>query len=235
MRLSILIALALAGATWSVAASSQVRPQPSGGDARLQSVAYREDQIVTLELAPGYQMSLAFAPDETIESVAVGDAGAWTVVPTKRGNHLFLKLQAEGVSTNMTVVTGIRTYLFDLQPLPGPSAMMAYAVKFTYPTVDEPAQAKVAEARIVGHYRVSGDRRLRPSGIADDGTSTYIEWPDSVALPAVYAIDDSGRETLVNGMMRDGIYVIDGVSGRLTFRIDRRVARATRKPVQASD
>lgn len=214
-------------------AFAQVRPQSGTGDPRLQSVEYRGEQIVTLDLAAGYQMSLEFAPDETIESVAIGDSGAWQVSPTKRGNYLFLKLLAAGVSTNMTVVTDTRTYLFDLQPLPGPSPAMAYTVRFTYPKQVQGADpAAPAQAVVETLYRLSGHRKLRPEAISDDGTTTYIKWPTDVALPAVYALDEAGRETLVNGMMRDGLYVIDAVSARLVFRIDARSARATRKPLR---
>jgi type IV secretion system protein VirB9 len=207
---------------------AQYRPQPAGGDPRLQTVEYRDNQVVTLEVAPGYQLALEFAADERIESVGLGDSSAWMVSPTKRGDHLFVKATQPGASTNMTVVTDIRTYAFDLHPLPGPSATMAYTVRFSYPArpgamtqANEPAAPDV-------RYRVSGDRKLRPSAISDDGIKTYVEWPADVAMPAVYSINDQGREALVNGMVQDKTLVIDGVAQRLLFRIDKRVARATR-------
>lgn len=212
---------------------AQHRPQPSGGDPRLQTVEYRNNQVVTLEAAPGYQLSVEFAADERIESVGLGDSSAWMVSPTKRGDHLFIKAMQPGVSTNMTVVTDIRTYAFDLHPLPGPSESMAYTVRFIYPAppgaspqTGEASAGAVPDAR----YRVSGDKKLRPSGISDDGVKTYIEWPANVAMPAVYAINDQGREALVNGSVQDKTFVIDGVAQRLMFRIDKRVARATRVP-----
>lgn len=231
-RAAMIVMLSLA----ALPAAAQVRPQPGMGDPRLQTIEYRPEQVVTLEVATGYQLSLEFAPDEQIETVALGDAGAWSVVPTKRGSHLFVKPLSEGVATNMTVVTDTRTYLFDLAPLPGPSQLMAYTVRFTYPkpsSLPPPGPgAPAVQAVIETPYRVSGDRQLRPSELSDDGTRTYIRWPEDVALPAVYALDERGRETLVNGMMRDGIYEIDGVSRRLVFRIDDRAARAVRKPAK---
>jgi len=222
--LAIYVALAIAAPTLA-----QYRPQPAGGDPRLQTVEYRNNQVVTLEVAPGYQLSVEFAADERIESVGLGDSAAWMVSPTKRGDHLFIKATQPGVSTNMTVVTDIRTYAFDLHPLPGPSETMAYTVRFSYPPPPR-TSAQTAEAAAVPdtRYRVSGDRKLRPSAISDDGIKTYIEWPATVAMPAVYAINDQGRETLVNGVVQDKIFVIDGVARQLLFRIDKRVARATR-------
>lgn len=210
-------------------ASAQNRPRPADGDPRLQVVEYRNNQVVILEVAPGYQLSVEFAADERIESVGLGDSSAWMVSPTKRGDHLFIKAVQPGVSTNMTVVTDIRTYAFDLHPLPGPSAMMAYTVRFSYPAPPETSTpAGEAAAAPEARYRVSGDKRLRPSAISDDGIKTYIEWPANVAMPAVYAINDQGREALVNGVVQDKTFVIDGVAQQLLFRIDRRVARATR-------
>ena len=52
--------------------------------------------------------------------------------------------------------------------------------------------------------------------------------PPSSTLPAIYAINDAGKETLVNGMMRDGRMVIDSVQQKLVFRIDNRKATAER-------
>jgi type IV secretion system protein VirB9 len=222
--LAIGIALSIAGPTLA-----QYRPQPAGGDPRLQTVEYRGNQVVTLEVAPGYQLALEFAADERIESVGLGDSAAWMVSPTKRGDHLFIKAIQAGVSTNMTVVTDIRTYAFDLHPLPGPSATMAYTVRFSYPAPPG-ANAPAAETAPAPdtRYRVGGDRKLRPSAISDDGIKTYIEWPANVAMPAVYAVNDQGREALVNGLVQDRVFVIDGVARKLVFRIDKRVARAIR-------
>jgi type IV secretion system protein VirB9 len=133
------------------------------------------------------------------------------------------------VSTNMTVVTDVRVYLFDLIPLYGPSADMAYTVRFRYPTPGgEAAEEAALEDAVAGRYRLSGTRALRPSRISDDGRHTYIEWPRDRALPAVYAVDAAGQEALVNGMMREDLFVIDAVVPRLAFRIDRQVARAVR-------
>jgi len=210
------------------ALAGQVRPAPGAGDPRIQTVTYDADQVVQLQGAPGYQIDVEFGSDEQIENVAVGDSAAWQVTPNRRGDHLFVKPLQSGVSTNMTVVTSVRVYLFELTPLFGPSPEMAYIVRFNYPGEQAAAADDSPSAPIAGRYRVSGARALRPSRIADDGLHTYIEWPRERALPAVYALDGRGQETLVNGGMRDGLFVIDGVSPRLVFRIDQNVARADR-------
>jgi type IV secretion system protein VirB9 len=229
VALAALAAPAAAQVEPTAPAATQAEPAAPAGDPRIQTVAYNEDQVVLLQGAPGYLITVAFGSDEQIENVAVGDSGAWQVTPNRRGDYLFVKPVQAGVSTNMTVVTSVRTYLFELAPLYGPSPQMAYTVRFTYPAgAAESIADEAPAATAVGSYRLSGDRTLRPSRIADDGRHTYIEWPRDRALPAVYALDSEGRETLVNGAMRDELFVIDAVASRLVFRIDRHVARAER-------
>ena len=209
-------------------AFAQVSPQSGGGDPHIQSVEYKADQVVLLQAAPGYQVSVEFAPDERIENVAVGESGAWQVTPNKRGDHLFIKALQAGVTTNLTVVTDARSYAFELQPLFGPLPNMAYTVRFTYPA---PASAVVAGAAPTvepGRYKLSGTRALRPSQIDDDGVHTYIVFPADKPLPAIFAIDEKGREMLVDGAMRDGQYVIDDVKPKLLFRLDKDYATAVR-------
>lgn len=77
-------------------------------------------------------------------------------------------------------------------------------------------------------YRVTGERALRPEQMSDDGEKTYLVWHPDHALPAVFAINDFGGEEIVDGYMRNGIFTIDRVYSRLVFRIDRKVAKASR-------
>jgi type IV secretion system protein VirB9 len=219
-RWPILIALLL-----PVTAVAQVRPEPGPGDPRIQSVLYDPDQIVQLQVTSGYQLTVEFAPDERIENVAVGDSSTWQVTPNKRGDHLFIKLAQPGGTTNLTVVTDARSYLFELMPAYG--GLAPYAVRFRYPA---PAIASVAEAAEEGRYRLSGAKPLRPNAISDDGAKTYITWPPDATLPAVFALDAEGKEVVVDGGIRDGRYVVDDVNNTLVFRRGKTIATATRVP-----
>lgn len=222
-----ILLLALA-ALVSAPVAAQVRPQPEpGGDPRIQSVSYVPDQVVLLEGAPGYQITLELSPDERAETIAVGDSTAWQVSANRRGDLLFVKALIGGVPTNMTVITNVRTYNFDLAPVG--SSQMAYTVRFRYPP-PVAAEEEAADDAVEGRYRLGGDKALRPSEISDDGVHTYIRWPKDRALPAVYMVNDGGLEMLVNGMMReDDLFVIDSVQRKLVFRIDGNVATATRQ------
>lgn len=222
MRIIYALLLALVPA----ALTAQVRPQPGPGDPRVQTVEYNADQVVQLEAAPGYQITVVLGGDERIESVAVGDSAAWQATANNRGDHLFVKPMIGGVSTNMVVMTDVRMYAFELLPAYGPSDTQAFAVRFVYPA---PAAASlVTVPPLAGRYRLEGHRSLRPSAIGDDGVQTSIEWPATASLPAIYAIGDDGRETLVTGHVREGIVVVDSIARKFVFRRDRRTATATR-------
>jgi len=224
------ILLFLAGAALASAPlAAQVRPQAlPGGDPRIQSVGYAANQVVLLEGAPGYQVTLELSPDERAENIALGDSSAWQVTANRRGDLLFIKALVGGIPTNMTVITNVRTYNFEL--IPASSSAMAYSVRFDYPPPPAVVEEDLADAAAEGRYRLGGDKALRPSEISDDGVHTYIRWPRDRALPAVYAVTENGQEMLVNGMMRqDDLFVIDSISRKLVFRIDGNVATATRQ------
>jgi type IV secretion system protein VirB9 len=210
-------------------AHAQAAPPPLAAppNPRLQSIEYGPDQVFTVRAAPGYQITVELAPDERIENVAVGDSGAWQVTANRRGDRLFVKALRSDVSTNMTVVTDARLYSFELVPLPGPQSDMAYALRFRYPS-PVAAAADTAGGVEQGRYKMRGAKALIPSGMHDDGVHTYIEWPVGRTLPAIYAVNDQGKETLVNGMMRDGRMVIDSIQAKLVFRIDNHSATAQR-------
>jgi len=224
VRRLVLLALALAA---SAPAAAQIRPQPGAGDPRIQVIDYDPNQVIQIQAAPGYQVTLEFGSDEQIQNVAVGDSGAWQVSANRAGGHIFLK-PLQPIPTNMTVVTSQRVYAFELVPMSGPSPEMAYWVRFRYPGAATAQQSASAELIVEGRYRLSGEASLRPSRISDDGQHTYIEFPRDAAIPAIYAVDERGSESLVNGMMRDDLYVIDAVVQRIVFRIDQHVAHATR-------
>lgn len=229
MRKALLILAAAVLA--SAPLGAQVRPRPAGGDPHIQIVDYAPDQVILLEGAPGYQLTVQLAPDEQVQNIAVGDSTAWQVSANRSGNNLFVKAVVAGVSTNMTVITNVRLYNFELLPFSGSD--MPYTVQLRYPPAAPEPSDDAPRAVGEGRYHVTGDKALRPSEISDDGTHTYIRWPRDRSLPAVYAVSDTGEETLVNGMMReDDVFMIDSVSRKLVFRVDERKASATRARVR---
>lgn len=228
MRALLIMLLAL-----STPVVAQTSAAPGGvSDPRVQTLAYDAGQVVRLRVAVNYQLTLILSPDERVENVAVGDSEAWQVTLNQQGDALFLKPLRSNNTTNMTIITDARVYSFELSSAFGPAADTPFTVRFVYPGAT--ASVPGPEARPgIGRYRLSGARALRPEGIDDDGIKTYIEWRPQQVLPAVFAIDERGDETLLDGHMRDDQFVIDGVHRALIFRLEHQTARASRLRVRA--
>lgn len=200
------------------------------GDPRLQTFVYDANQVVRLRVASGFQSSVIFSPDERVENVAVGDSNAWQVTLNGRGDTLFVKpLSARG-ATNMTVITDVRVYSFELSPASAAGPDTPFTVRFQYPTVHQPGSPETADIR---HYRLGGSRSVRPASVTDDGVRTTITWLEHQTLPAIFALDGQNNEILVDGAMRDDRYVIETVHRTLIFRLDRQTARASRLPAES--
>ncbi len=219
----------LATMLFALPASAQVDPVPIGLDASIQAVTYAEGKVVRLSATPGYQLTVEISADETIENIALGDSSAWQVAPSRRGDRIFIKPLQYGITTNMTVVTGTRTYLFELVPSSGGGAGDAQIIRFVYPE-PTPVSTPPDEQRVdQGLYKLTGTRELFPAAISEDGIRTFMQWDADATLPAVYTVDELGQEKLVDAMMRDGILTIDEVVPRLVFRLDGKLARAVRR------
>jgi type IV secretion system protein VirB9 len=207
-------------------ALAEVLPQPSPGDPRIQTVDYDADQVVRLSLQSGFTVALEFAADERVENVAIGEGNGWKVTPNKRADHLFIKPTDGATNTNLIVLTDARRYSFLLSAGSG-MGITPYIVRFRYAGIDMAPPTVVSESHAV--YRIRGAKELIPSSMSDDGLATMIRWPADVAIPAVYAIDAQGDETLVNGAMREGAFVVDAIAPRFVFRAGKRKAVAIRQ------
>ncbi len=208
---------------------AQTYPQPGIGDPHVQTVQYDPVQIIRLAVAPGLQTMVELAPEENIQTIAVGDSAAWQISAGKRGDIFFVKNISAAVMTNMSVVTASRVYNFELLPPNGYGAVNAYHVKVTYPAKAQ--ETAFTDAERTFEYRVSGSKTIRPSDVYQEGTRTILEWPEEAALPAIFVIEN-GKETLVNGEMQEGQFVIPGTPEKLVFRIDRKIAYAKRRALK---
>lgn len=223
----IAVALVLAGAPlWCDAAEA---PRPGMGDARIQSVAYDPEQVVLINGAIGYQLMLEFAPDERLENVSIGDSLGWQVTPNRKANLLFLKPIERKAATNMTVVTNLRRYAFELRVAPNGArrASLPYVVRFIYPQVavalPEPEPPERPPQVVNQAYALSGARENLPERVFDDGRMTYFAWPAQASLPAIFAVSSDGSESLVNYGIRGGYTVVEQLAGRFVLRNGKQV------------
>lgn len=214
----------------STCASAEVVPQSKGGDSRILDVIYDADQIVALRVAPNTALALELPPAERIENVAVGTNAGWQITPNKRGDHLFIKSSGEAAATNLIVVTDARQYLFSLVVGDNSSGLAPYILRVKLPSTEV---ASASENATPGRYKLGGSREIRPVSMSDDGRSTTIAWADDASIPAIYSVDSAGRESLVNGAMRGGAFVVDAISPKYVFRSGALKASAVRKREKA--
>lgn len=225
-------------------------------DSRIASRLYSNDEVVRIDGQLGVQASVAFADDEHIENVAVGDSASWQITPNKRANMLFVKPLSPKARTNMTVITDRRTYFFDL--IASPAASPLYVLRFTYPDEPKPPaqQAAVpalseAESRIASGekpvdpatlnftWTKRGDAKLHPVRLFDDGQSTFVTWAQGATLPAILIRDEKGAEGPVNYAVRGDTIVIEGVPSPIYLRAGKSSAQLEnrappRKPAPAT-
>ncbi|OYY70549.1 TrbG/VirB9 family P-type conjugative transfer protein [Sphingomonas sp. 28-63-12] len=142
---------------------------------------------------------------------------------------------------------GIRTYTFELTARRGGigarSADTFFKVAFRYPR-EEAAAAQAAatqaaysrsvalqsgairsaldlgvlEGRRNLKYTLQGSSAIQPSEITDNGQFTALRFPNQRELPAFFAVNPDGSESIVPFDVRDEFVVIHGVFGQLRLR-----------------
>jgi type IV secretion system protein VirB9 len=143
--------------------------------------------------------------------------------------------------------TGNRTYTFELSARRGSigarSTDTFFKVVFRYPR--EEAAAAQAEATQAAYaravalqagairsaldiavlegkrnlaYSVQGSSALQPSEITDNGQFTALRFPNQRELPAFFAVNPDGSESIVPFDVRDEFVVIHGVFAQLRLR-----------------
>ena len=222
-------------------------------DPRITTRFYEPSSIVTVRGRAGIESTIAFAPDERIENIAVGNSATWQVTPNKRANLIFVKPVGSRAHTNMTVITDQRTYLFDLVSAAG--QMPVYMLRFNYPAPPRPPAVKAppiavdpaptataaaavrspTPADLNFAWNSRGDKALMPARLFDDGRATYLEWPAEATLPAILTRDASGLEGPVNSTVQGRYIVVQGVPAQLVLRQGRQIATLTPQPRPAPD
>ena len=202
---------------------------PRGGrlDTRIRNAVYNADQVYVIETDLRHSTTIHFGPGERFEAVIVGDTESFQVDPIPElGNVLTIKPHVQHASTNMTVITNRRTYSFHLREgtIPGRSGMF-FEVRFRYPEDERRAAAANAPdpkgfvAPRNYNYRIAGEGNFRPAHIYDDGRYTYFTFPESGRQPALFKVNDRGRERTVNWTQQGNTVRVLGINPFWTLRI----------------
>ncbi|MHA7819690.1 MAG: TrbG/VirB9 family P-type conjugative transfer protein [Erythrobacter sp.] len=241
-----LMALALTVSAVPVAA------QESAGDPRLVTLVFDEAQVYTIKGKVRVQTTIKFAPDEVIQNVAIGDSSAWQVQPNQAQSILFVKPLETNASTNLTVVTSRRTYLFDLVASPRNAPL--YVLQFRYPELEKAeeearlAAAAAAEreeanpvelaaasdplavsdpATLNFDWAAEGDSDLLPARTYDNGEAVFLTWPEGTPVPAILITNEEGDEGPANFTVRGDTVVLDVVPREIILRSGRTSATLT--------
>lgn len=241
---SLLAAFALLLAA-APAAHATREPRPILIDHRVRTIVYQPDQVYKYTGHYHYQTAIEFAPDESILTISMGDSTSWMLNPS--GFRLFLKPIEQDATTNMTLITNKRTYLFELHARETDDIDdkdMAFIVRFIYPgdtsaaggggggqrgsTDDGGPIARFLDSvpnpvedpgKYNMNYTISGTDIIAPIRIFDDGLFTYFQFRNKNAdLPAFYMTDDNGNEALINFRTRGDYIVVERIAKKFTLR-----------------
>ena len=232
MRKIILFLLALLLFKPTVSLAVQV-PRVIGSEKRFRVYVYNPNDVYKYMGYYMYQSYIEFDEDEKVQTISMGDSTAWQMVTL--GNKLFLKPIASYPETNMTLITNKRTYHFELDATESSNVKkddILFYVKFMYPDTDDktivsfkttknrddyPDLSDLTKYNF--NYEFSGSSKIAPLKVFDDGEFTYMEFADENAeIPAMFVVNSSGYEALVNFRVVDNFIVIERVDYQFTLR-----------------
>lgn len=225
-----MIRLALALSMLLAVASAAAVPVPPGPvDPRIRTIVYNPREVVTVVGQLGYQMVVSFGAGERIENISVGDSLSWQVTPNKKADLLFLKPVDRLPSTNMTVVTNLRRYNFELIAVASATRRtQTYDIHFVYPNEELAAATAAVPDPTVSEaappdswnfaYSYQGSKVILPARVFDDGRFTYFQWLPNVDTPAVFAVQPDGKEALVNHITRGRYLVVEQIGAHFVLR-----------------
>lgn len=209
-------------------------PLSGSADARVKTVTYHDNDVYRLKGHYGYTTVIEFGEKERIETISLGDSEAWQVVKPHRDNLLFVKPLEQNAATNMTVVTSDHIYSFELSANKAESEAsddLTFRLRFGYSNAagnkgmlsfgndNTPAPlSSVSPDAWNFNYSYTGDNALRPQRVFDDGKFTYLQFDNIDVMPAVFLVDDKGKESIANSSIHGSNLVIHRTGGQFRLR-----------------
>jgi type IV secretion system protein VirB9 len=220
------LAILLGVLLFAETALAERRPAPGRLDARMRTVVYTPDDVVTVQAALGMSTMIQFGEGEQIRTIAAGDTVGWQIAPDAQRTVLFVKPLEPDSATNMHVVTSRGTYSFRMVGTKTTRFDGDFKVRFVYPEerarerrardIANPNLRALRRESLNWDYGVKGAEQNRPLIVFDDGVKTFFRFEGEV--PAIFAVDEARNETLLN-FRREGEYlVVDRTARQFTLR-----------------
>lgn len=197
--------------------------------------AYNSGQQPIIRTSPFQETVISLEPGEKFTNVTTGDPNRWTYSAALSGmgshqqQHILVKPSAADLSTNMVITTDRRIY--NLRLVSSTDTLPTRTVSFWYPgemvatlnAVSQQENTSVAEVPDVSlnnlnfnYGLASNTRRLpswAPTRIFDDGSHTYIQFPEDMAnrdMPALFVLNGNAKE-LVNYRSKAPYLIVDKI------------------------
>ncbi len=240
--------------------AARVQPVRDGFINAIQLYAYADGALYQVYAAPGQISDIMLQAGEKLVGagpVAAGDTVRWIIGDTVSGTgvaervHIMVKPTRSDLITNMIINTDRRTYHLELRS--NPTTYMA-SVSWDYPQdqliairraewqaqAAAPIASGIDLAALHFNYEVSGDKvSWRPLRAFDDGTRTFIEFPESIAqgeMPPIFVVGSSGDAELVNYRVSDHHMIVDRLFAAAELRLGdgkaMKAVRITRSPAK---
>lgn len=229
----------------SFTAFAEITPSRGTFDPRIRIVTYNPHDVVLITTYYGVSTDVEFSEDEVIGTPEPGDPNAWDIRTV--GRHMFLRPIAPEADTNLTVVSDKRVYRFYLRVLPVPltdvkqtkDPNLIYGLSFKYPDLDaaRAAQLRAKEeaeqrerllkskllagdpsAAINEDYWIAGSEQISPTAVSDDGRFIRLTFGKNRDMPAIYEVDENGKESLINGVPKGNTFTVQRLVRKLVLR-----------------
>ena len=218
--------------------AAAMEPTGEGYVNAIQVYPYTEGALYQLYTMPEMVSNIALQPGEEIVAVSAGDTVRWVIGDTVSGDraHVLVKPIAEGLRTNLVIITDRRAYHLELRSTP--ETYMA-SVSWHYPrdallALEQRNRGAVEAAdRVIDEglrleqlrfrYEITGDMPpWRPVRVFDDTHKVYIQFPrrlDQGEAPPLFVVGPDGENQLVNYRMRGNYYIVDRLFAAAELRL----------------
>ena len=215
-------------------------------------IDYHPDRVPNIVTAPGVASEIIFEDDETIEYYTFGFSNAWS--SSQAMDHILVfQSQNEQPETNLLVHTNKRNYVFtvisgkkDWEGNPDRSGAV-YSLRIRYhDSKSRAAQKAKDEQQVLRNRDLSADyiyhnydyratshaSDIIPTRAWDNGTLTFLTFPQGAKRGVVYELQADGKAALLNQHTeKNGLLVIHGVYPSLIIRLGNEAVEIRRNDI----